>query len=213
MNDTSWTEGGITFQDAPPSAGDLVDMPHSTRDGTIGANVTGAVNDDPDRSLTFALSNPETTLHTYWSREGGHAPRLVLTVPCALSPDADGDGREDLCDCAPADATAFAAPGEITNLHWNDADTLAWDSAAAATGPGTRYDVMSGDLAEVSLFGTGPDDLCLAQGTTAAEAPDIAPPPSPGAGRFYLVRGRNPCGTGRWQTASDGRDRGTLTCP
>jgi hypothetical protein len=42
---------------------------------------------------------------------------------------------------------------------------------------------------------------------------DTSPEPIDDAGWFFLVRGDNACGTGRYETATDGSDRPTTVCP
>jgi hypothetical protein len=37
--------------------------------------------------------------------------------------------------------------------------------------------------------------------------------PDPGTGFWYVVRGRNVCGTGTWGAGSDGAPRGSTACP
>lgn len=210
VDDTGWGEGSITWNNAPPMGPLTVELPQSSRDGTIGADVTTSVNNDPDGVLSFALTLQPVGPASYRSREGAEPPRLVLVVGCT-GPDGDGDGRQDSCDCAPADGTAFARPREIDNLRWQAATQLAWDSDAAYSGSGTRYDVLRGELAQVALLAGASGDFCMAD-----DHPDTGigalPVPSPGAGFFYLVRGDNACGQGRYETASDGRDRLSPAC-
>jgi hypothetical protein len=190
--DTAWGEETINWSNAPAIGPQLVAMPQSSRDGTIGAVVTPAVDADADGIVSFALSVPGSSQTTYWSREGGQPPRLVLTVSCPV--DGDGDGRGDACDCAPTDPGAFAVPGEVRGLRFEDGSTLAWDSAAPGAGAETRHDVVSGDLAELLHGGPRPGDVCLADDLADAELADPTPAPAPGEGRFFLVRGDNACG-------------------
>jgi len=215
VGDTGWSEASITFATAPTPGAALVDMPQSSRDGTIAANVTMSVNLDPDAVLGFALTTPSASQVTYLSGEGGQPPRLVLVVPsaCASTPDTDGDRHSDGCDCAPADAGSFAIPGEVANLRFAAPGTLAWDDAAAGSGSATLYDAMTGDLAEIALSGTGAGDMCLADGLAATQIADPTPAPPSGRGLFFHVRGQNACGAGRWHTASNGQERHSTVCP
>ena len=213
VNGTTWSESTVTFNNAPAVGALLVELPASSRDGTIAAGVTGALQEDTDGAISFALRVPGTNQRSYHSEEAGDPPRLVLTVPCASSPDSDGDGRTDLCDCAPLDPTLFAAPHEIQNLRWRTSTTLEWDPDTLNSGSATRYDVMSGELSEISLPGSGPGDLCLADDLADTGVVDTSPTPDPGQSRFFFVRGDNGCGAGRYRTASDGSDRPTTICP
>ncbi len=215
---TTWSQNTITWSNAPALGAALVEMPVSSKDGTIGANVTGAVNADSDGVLSFALSTAAAGLGEYVSSEGGQAPHLVVVVSCAGggppgATDSDGDGVTNACDCAPANATAFALPGETSDLRFQTPSLLTWNPVAPSAGSITLYDVMSGDLNDVANFGTGAGDTCVADGVVMLQTADGSPAPESGSGRFYLVRGENACGHGRYESASDGRDRATLACP
>jgi len=115
--------------------------------------------------------------------------------------------------CAPADPTLFAVPREIRNLRFDDETTLAWASDAPGSGSATRYDVMAGDLADVDFLGTGPNDVCVADNLAATQVSDPTPAPAARQGVFFLVRGDNACGKGRYETTSAGEDRLTVVCP
>ncbi len=215
VNDTTWSEGSLTYASAPPIGAPLVELPQSSRDGTIAAAVTQAVNADPDGVVSFALTIALSAQASYHSEEAGQPPRLVLVVPtaCAGSADYDGDLHSDGCDCAPANPTLFAVPREIRNLRFLDRATLAWASDAQGSGSATRYDVMAGDLADVDFLGTGPNDACIANDLAATQVPDPTPTPGARRGLFFLVRGDNACGKGRYETTSAGEDRLTTVCP
>lgn len=127
--------------------------------------------------------------------------------------DADSDGAGDICDCAPSDPTAFAVPSEVRNLRLlPDRTTFEWDPSAPAAGSGTVHDAMRGDLAEVSVVGTGASETCLESGSADATAQDTETPPADG-GFYYLVRGRNACGAGTYGVGTSGAERDTAACP
>jgi hypothetical protein len=212
VSSTSWSEGTINFSNAPAIGSPILQMPGSSRDGTIGANLTSGVNADADGVLSLALTTTGGQLD-YHSKEDGQPPRLVVAVSCAAAADADGDGRGDPCDCAPADPGVFAPPTEVAHLRWSDASHLAWDSDAANSGAATRYDLMSGNLSAVSSMGSGPGDVCRGSALGGTQTADASPVPSAGAGFFFLVRATNTCGKSRYETASDGRDRLATACP
>jgi len=211
--DTAWTESGITFATAPAIGSSLQNMPSSSRDGTIGAQVTSAVNADADGLLSFALTTTVAQQLSYHTKEASQPPRLVAVVPCANAPDGDGDGRTDVCDCAPSESGTFAPPPEADGLLWTSKTSLAWSSLAPSAGPGIRYDLVSGSLDEVAMLGSGgPSDVCVVENGSAPSAADTTSLPAPGHGVFFLVRGDDACGKGRYETSSDLRDRATLAC-
>jgi hypothetical protein len=213
VSSTGWRENTITFSNAPGAGPLITEMPTSSRDGTIAANVTSVVQPDADGMISVAVGTSGAGEKRYVSKEDGQPPRLVLSVPCALSPDSDGDGVGDVCDCAPVNPLLFAKPKEIRDLRWISPIQLGWASDALNSGAATEYDVMSGLLEDVSFYGTGPGDVCVADNLAGLATFDTSPPLGPGEGRFFLVRGDNSCGQGRYQTATNGSDRLTSTCP
>ena len=76
VSDTSWGEGIITYSNAPAIGPTLINTPGSTRDGTLGANVTASVNADSDGKLTFELTTTATGQGSYLSKEAGDPPVL-----------------------------------------------------------------------------------------------------------------------------------------
>lgn len=115
--------------------------------------------------------------------------------------------RDDL-DCAPADGTAFALPGEIRDVRFASRTSLAWAPGAPSAGAGTVHDVLEGRLAELPA-GSGVNEMCLANGISAATQ-------SVGAvlsGSYYLVRGGNACGAGSYGFTSAGAERTSPACP
>lgn len=129
--------------------------------------------------------------------------------------DTDSDGRGDLCDCALADAGAYAAPTEICRLEVgaNQVDSrLTW--SISATGSGTLYDVLRGDLTELPVGGSqGSSETCLPPGSLSLPAANDTETPAEGAGFWYLTRARNACGTGTDGLTSGGAERVSNACP
>ena len=123
--------------------------------------------------------------------------------------DSDNDGAGDACDAAPTDPGVFAVPGEVEELMLDDDKlTLTWASAAPGSGYLTVHDVARGAL-DAFPVGTA---TCLAGGVSGASTTD-AVSPDPGAGFWYLVRGRNSLGDGTYGHRSDGAERVTTACP
>jgi hypothetical protein len=70
---------------------------------------------------------------------------------------------------------------------------------------------MRGALRQFPV-GTGGSETCLASGVAGASTIE-ATTPAGGAGFYYLVRGRNVCGSGTYGFATSGAERITTACP
>jgi N-acetylneuraminic acid mutarotase len=128
------------------------------------------------------------------------------------NPDGDADGVADACDCAPSNPTAFSIPAEVTALEVaSDKVTVQWNSAVPGSGNGTVHQLVRGRLSELPV-GAGGSEVCLGPGTSAVTAQDPSTP-LPGDGYWYLVRGKNVCGTGTYGHASNGSDDVSAACP
>lgn len=127
--------------------------------------------------------------------------------------DADSDTVCDAQEFAPTDSGAFAIPGEITGLAFAaDTITMSWDSAVPGSGMSTVHDVLRGILNEFPIGSAGSSENCLAPGISAATATDSGPLGS-NHGFWYLVRGRNVCGSGTYGSQSGGNPRVSSACP
>lgn len=148
VDDASWDEGTITWTTAPPLGPVLVSLPQSSRDGTLGAAVTNTVRDDPDGLVSFALTMPGAAQSSYWSKEGGDAPRLVLVYSTAtLAARERPPARARLTAIAPNPSTheariAFelAAPGRAqVQIHGLDGRRVR--TLAAGAWPAGRHEL------------------------------------------------------------------------
>ena len=133
---------------------------------------------------------------------------------CLFAPDPnldpDGDGVCASLDCMPEDSEAWAPPAEASSLAIeSDAQTLSWETLAAQAGPGTVYDLMRGSW-PASPAASSPGELCVA-GLGAAVTQD-ATLPDPGETFWYVVRGRNACGTGTFGSSTSGVERPVAPC-
>jgi hypothetical protein len=130
--------------------------------------------------------------------------------------DADADGQVDAAcggsDCNDADASVRSVPAEVSNLLvlTKNLSNLSWDSEAILAGSGTLYDLVSGSLRIPPSAVSFSPATCL-QSSTVATFSDVRPAPAIGTGFWYLVRGRNSCGTGSYGSAE--RDAGIPACP
>lgn len=140
-------------------------------------------------------------------------------VPNSAQENVDGDFAGDACDCAPNDPGVFASPGEIGFLEVGadyDKAKLAWCSGTYSAGSGTVYDVPRGAVNEFPV-GTGASETCLPPGSFPNPTTTDTDAPMTGRGFWYLVRGRNACGTGtygfRAQNGLPTVERITNICP
>jgi N-acetylneuraminic acid mutarotase len=128
-----------------------------------------------------------------------------------LDLDLDGVSVCGLGDCNDGDSGAFAVPQEVLTVSFTDASTLEWDSTAGSAGNGTVHDIVIGLVSE-GAPGGGASETCMtaAAGTSTATHAVL---PLAGDVFWYLVRGRNSCGSGSYGVRSDGAPRSTATCP
>jgi arabinan endo-1,5-alpha-L-arabinosidase len=144
----------------------------------------------------------------------------ALTDPCdddgdgigdRCDPDDDGDGRSDIEDCAPSDATQ-GRPDEADSLTLAGPPsyTLSWRPIPIADG----YDVTRGPLSGLAWGDFG---VCLSndQAATSLDDPGL---PASGEGFTYLVRGVDSgCGGGgTYGSSGSGSERSNTnpsTCP
>ncbi len=110
-----------------------------------------------------------------------------------------------------------SAPGEVANLRLDaDKATLEWDPLPAS---GVQYDVPRGVVSELPV-GSGGSETCLTPGGTLQTSASDPAVPGAGVSLWYLVRGRNVCGTGTYGNISsgsgaplEGSPRTTAICP
>ena len=128
-----------------------------------------------------------------------------------LCNDANSCTVNDTCVGGICRGAPIVAPPEVQNLLFQaNKSTLVWDSASGA-GPGTVHDVVRG-RADGLPVGGGSLEICLASGIGSATTSDSTVPPVSRA-FWYLVRGRNSCGTGPYGFRSSGTESITTVCP
>jgi len=144
----------------------------------------------------------EAPLTTTQLREQAEGPISFLCAPLdsglRLGGDRDEDAVLDGDDCAWADPATWAIAPEASGLSASHgtATILSWDESASTSGPSMRYEVLSGDLNELRSIGLVASTACIADGLSEPLLEDLRPEPAPGAGVYYIARGRNVCGVG-----------------
>jgi len=115
------------------------------------------------------------------------------------------DGLDNNCNFTVDEG---AEPPEIAGLTFESESTLSWQPGPP--GLGAIHDIARGLLDELPV-GSGAAETCLVSepGNTTTDID----PPDPGTGHWYLVRGRNDCGTGTYGQQSDTTERITSVCP
>jgi hypothetical protein len=115
VNDSSWTESGLTFNNKP-AFGALAATSGATTAGTwMDLDVTGAVSGNG--LVTLGFTTGSTAGKNFGAREDtGHGPQLLLTA----EPPANGDpvivAAGDIA-CSPADANYNGGDGTATACH------------------------------------------------------------------------------------------------
>ena len=139
-----------------------------------------------------------------------------LSGTCTNPPAPDGTTCNDGNPCTVADhcvngvcaGTTVGVPAETQNVAATaDKATFFWSPSSEATG----YDAVRGSTAAFPVGSSSTGEVCF-HDLTAAKLVDPTPPAS-GAGFWYIVRPRNPCGWGPWGTQSNGVARVTGVCP
>lgn len=119
--------------------------------------------------------------------------------PFAPPLDTDGDGFDDIDDCSFADSDVWLPPMTVKGVRLQmdeagDAE-LRWDDQAPHSGPGTRYDIVTGFVDELGQDAGFAGAACLANGVAEPSYADGSADPAPGQARYYLLRARNDCGS------------------
>ncbi len=157
---------------------------------------------DADPRWAQGAALPGVGLFTWGAHRVGYRTELLLNGHAPA--DLDRDGVDTAIDCAPEDPELWAAPSEVTGLELalEGADTrLSWLSLAESSGPGTRYDLVTGTLGALLASGGYAGASCLASDLAETSFLDERPAPAAKDGVYFLVRARSACGTGSYGDA------------
>jgi hypothetical protein len=156
---------------------------------------------------------PQDTTLTLRSEAQGPVTFLCATPGSGvrLGADLDEDGHLNASDCAPADALAWALPGEVTgDLVGGGSPThLSWDTQASPDAQPVTYEIAGGGLQALRGAGVGVAG-CLAGGLVSPAYDDTRPDPPASDGYFYLLQARKACGAGGYGPGRGALD--TLVC-
>ncbi len=143
----------------------------------------------------------EPALTTTALRQAADSPITFTCATISEGPRLGGNRDQDVVldgdDCVADDPESWRTPVTVTGFVIGGVapTTLAWDPQAATTGPSLRYDVLGGSLLDLQLSGIGATG-CVESALEEATWDDTRAAPPAGNGFYYLVRARNPCGSG-----------------
>jgi M6 family metalloprotease-like protein len=172
---------------------------------------TGALDGDGDGHPDLRDNCPSVFNPQQGNQDGDVRGDACDNCPVKFNPgqeDVDGDGHGDACDCAPLLPQDWAFPQPVKDVHvamsqlGTDYLDVSWSDLEAQAGPAVRYDIDSGDLALLKTPAGFTDALCVHIGTSEPHATVWRPLPAPGQGFWYLVRGRNDCGVGSYDSGA-----------
>ena len=134
-------------------------------------------------------------------RQNAGSPVSFLCTPLGsgvrLGADLDEDTHFNASDCAPADPSAWQAPGPVGGVLLDPGPVthLAWNAQPTLDGVPVAYEIAGGTLSTVPGNGLGAAG-CLAGGLADPAWDDPRTDPPPGEGYFYQIQARKPCGAG-----------------
>lgn len=146
---------------------------------------------------TDVAGEPQVTTTALREQAGGPITFTCATIGSGVRLGVDRD--EDLTlngnDCAPANPSEWALPGEVSGLQVDAATHLTWTALVPPDFAPLAYDVAGGNL---SALPSGGFTLagCLVGGVLTADWNDARPNPPSGDGYYYIVRAKKPCGAG-----------------
>lgn len=127
--------------------------------------------------------------------------------------DTDSDAVCDVLDCAPANPTAFALPGEVTITSVEKTGlSVDFFHTAAGGGAGTVHDAVV-DLLTHLPVGPGGGDAETSSCGEAGTFSTIALDPGIDQAFWLVLRGRNACGPGSYGPPLNAPPRVTASCP
>ncbi len=79
VNDNSWTEDGLTYNNRPENIGDTLGFWSTTDTGWIEIDITNAVNSAAGSQISFIIEGSTNAIYAqYYSKEGLYKPQIIL---------------------------------------------------------------------------------------------------------------------------------------
>lgn len=127
--DSSWTETGITFGNAPPIGSVIGSSGALTADTWVSYDVTNQV--QGNGLVSFALTTGSTSARKFDSREGANKPELVIAQASPMSADPVVVAAGDIA-CAPTDEGFNGGLGTADRCHMKATSDLVLGIAPAS---------------------------------------------------------------------------------
>ncbi|MEE9230972.1 MAG: thrombospondin type 3 repeat-containing protein, partial [Acidobacteriota bacterium] len=134
-----------------------------------------------------------------------------------IQSDFDADGAGDRCDCDPLDPDARFIPAEILGLDISSDPSVPgraeinWPAFLLSPGDGNAYDLIRGNVADLSTGQGFSQAECLLDLTPVTSATDDDVPAA-GEGFYYAVRAEVSCGTGPFGSDTSDNERLNDAC-
>lgn len=176
--------------------------------------------DTPSSSTDDITPGPELSAEDYLDAGLGDQDRdsdgftnSTDVCPLLADPeqlDTDSDTYGDLCDCLPADSSAWAKPSETPRLTIANLNALTWSEPEFPGGDRPAYDTLRSS--DPSDFMTAV--ICVEANDGTDRQTIDASRPEPGRAYFYLVRAETNCpaGLGTLGVSSSGLERTGIDC-
>jgi PKD repeat protein len=168
--DSGWLEGGITWENAPPSSGSPLGVAGAVATGTwVEFDVSAAV--QVEGTFSFVLKDGSGSSAYYSSREGANPPQLVVTRGAPVVPAAD-------FSATPRAGTAPLAV-DFTDLSTGPPTSWLWEFGDGATSterhPSHVYASAGTFSVTLTVTNSEGSDSVTQPGTVVVDAP---PPPT-----------------------------------
>jgi parallel beta-helix repeat protein len=171
VSDTSWNEGQINWNNAPP-IGPVVASTGPIQAGNwylidVSSVVSG------DGLVSFAITNPKTTATTISSKEGSHPPELYIPIPTSESPDPYIVRRDGNTYYSESQTTSSSYSGSLKFVVENAAFELNAHGGGTITFQAGDFDLGSEwfefyDLTGITFAGQGIDVTILRNNSSAS---------------------------------------------